>query len=333
EMDNRYKMFADMGARNITDYNQKIKRRKDVDPLPYIVIIIDELADLMMLSPEETERGVTRLAQMARATGIHMVIATQRPSVDVVTGLIKANFPARIAFAVASSTDSRVILDTTGAERLLGQGDMLFQSPDAAAPRRLQGCFVSEPELAKLISYWQRARRFNYVSAEESVQARPAAALPVKPPTAVAAQPVPPPTINLDDDTPTRPNPAVREKETLVTAVEPPAAAIASKPEPEPEPPQPPLWEDLQKAQEEAVTQAQYEDELMPKAIALVRDLQKASTSLLQRRFRIGYTRAARMIDAMEEMGIIGPPTGTSKARQVLLPKENETEGEKASDA
>jgi DNA segregation ATPase FtsK/SpoIIIE, S-DNA-T family len=116
-----------------------------------VVIIIDELADLMMLAPEDTERGITRLAQMARATGIHMIIATQRPSVDVVTGLIKANFPARIAFAVASSTDSRVILDTTGAERLLGQGDMLFQSPDAASPVRLQGCFVSDGELDKLI--------------------------------------------------------------------------------------------------------------------------------------------------------------------------------------
>ncbi len=168
EMDNRYKMFADVGARNITDYNKKIRRQKNVQKMPYIVIIIDELADLMMLSPEDTERGITRLAQMARATGIHMVIATQRPSVDVVTGLIKANFPARVAFAVASSTDSRVILDSTGAERLLGQGDMLFQSPDAAAPARLQGCFVSDEELSKLIAYWQRARRFSTISTEEA---------------------------------------------------------------------------------------------------------------------------------------------------------------------
>ena len=134
EMDSRYKIFADVGARNITDYNKKAKRNKKIEPIPYIVLIIDELADLMMLSPEETERGITRLAQLARATGIHMIIATQRPSVDVVTGLIKANFPSRVAFAVASSTDSRVILDSTGAERLLGQGDMLFQAPDAPAP-------------------------------------------------------------------------------------------------------------------------------------------------------------------------------------------------------
>ena len=133
EMDDRYKLFASVVARNIVEYNKKIRRDQNAQKLPYIVIIIDELADLMMLAPEDTERSITRLAQMARATGIHMVIATQRPSVDVVTGLIKANFPARIAFAVASSTDSRVILDAPGAERLLGQGDMLFQSPDAAA--------------------------------------------------------------------------------------------------------------------------------------------------------------------------------------------------------
>ena len=147
EMDSRYKRFAEVGARNIVDYNKKVRRHTKLEPIPYIVIIIDELADLMMLSPDDTERSVTRLAQLARATGMHMVIATQRPSVDVVTGLIKANFPARIAFAVASGTDSRVILDSTGAERLLGQGDMLYQSPDAAAPVRSQGCFVSDEEL------------------------------------------------------------------------------------------------------------------------------------------------------------------------------------------
>ena len=148
--------------------------------IPYIVIIIDELADLMMTAPEDTGRaGLARLAQMARATGIHMIIATQRPSVDVVTGLIKANFPARIAFAVSSSTDSRVILDQTGAERLLGMGDMLFQKPDAPAPMRMQGCYVSDEELAHLISYWKTARRFHRISAEESIQpAPPIAAMP-----------------------------------------------------------------------------------------------------------------------------------------------------------
>lgn len=349
EMDNRYKMFADMGARNITDYNKKIKRHKDVDPLPYIVIIIDELADLMMLAPEDTERAITRLAQMARATGIHMVIATQRPSVDVVTGLIKANFPARIAFAVASSTDSRVVLDTTGAERLLGQGDMLFQSPDAAAPVRLQGCFVSDGEIGKLIAYWQRARRFNVISAEESVVTRHEETA------------VPPPRINTPAPTP-KPTPPVREtavstnttasteaitQPIKITSSQPPTldndtipfdAApqeqptqfIAPKPEPVPETPRPgesamqqPLWEALQ-AIEEQSDEPELEDDLLPEAITLVRTLQKASTSLLQRRFRIGYTRAARIIDYMQEQGIIGPPTGTSKARKVLLPPPGE---------
>ncbi|MFQ5400348.1 MAG: DNA translocase FtsK 4TM domain-containing protein [Anaerolineae bacterium] len=305
EMDNRYKRFAEVGARNINDYNKKIKNKKDVSPLPHIVIIIDELADLMMLSPEETERGVTRLAQMARATGIHMVIATQRPSVDVVTGLIKANFPARIAFAVASSTDSRVILDTTGAERLLGQGDMLFQSPEAAAPIRLQGCFVGDSELVKLIEYWKKARRFNVITAAESVTTRTQAA---------------------------RPQTATDGRET--TATEPAEAApVEIMPDEAPTQPTPqvqqPLWEELQKAEEKA----KFEDELMPEAIALVRQLQKASTSLLQRRFRIGYTRAARLIDTMEEQGIIGPPTGTSKARKVLLPKEDEETNNKDSEA
>ena len=342
EMDNRYKMFADLGARNIIDYNKKAGKAR-ADKLPYIVIVIDELADLMMLSPEETERGITRLAQMARATGIHMVIATQRPSVDVVTGLIKANFPARIAFAVASSTDSRVILDSTGAERLLGQGDMLFQSPDAAAPVRLQGCFVSDGELNKLIGYWQRARRFNLVSAEESVMPRSEAAQSAQ--AQPSSETLPPP--SRPTRAATEASPSQREKETAVSRPQPPAPPpptsqtltddaptrpinIQQASDNSQQPttssqkpvttPQRPLWEELQKVEEEA----KYDDKLMPEAIALVRQLRKASTSLLQRRFRIGYTRAARMIDAMEEQGIIGPPTGTSKAREVLLPPENE---------
>jgi S-DNA-T family DNA segregation ATPase FtsK/SpoIIIE len=276
EMDNRYKKLADVGARNINEYNRKIKGNGR-EPMPFIVIIIDELADLMMLSPDETERGITRLAQMARATGIHMVIATQRPSVDVVTGLIKANFPARIAFAVASSTDSRVILDTTGAERLLGQGDMLFQSPDAAAPIRMQGCFVSESELNKLIGYWQSAVRFSPVAARTASDEAPLEA------------------VETDEGA---------------------AGGLAgASPAADEGPTQQPLWEELQAQEEEA---QKYEDDLLPEAIALVRQLGKASTSLLQRRFRIGYTRAARMMDVMEEDGIIGPPTGTSKAREVL---------------
>ena len=313
EMDNRYKMFSQVGARNILDYNKKIQADKDRDPLPYIVIIIDELADLMMLSPEDTERGVTRLAQLARATGMHMVIATQRPSVDVVTGLIKANFPARIAFAVASSTDSRVILDSTGAERLLGQGDMLYQAPDAAAPVRAQGCLVSPMELERLIAYWRTARRFNLISAERDAVPRTEAAprsRAVSPPAPVAAASV---ADEGQEDTAgvetvaSVPPPIVKVKAPAETAAAPTRKL---------EPVQQPLWEALQEMEEEAETE--FDDELMPEAIALVRKLNKASTSLLQRRFRIGYTRAARLIDTMEAQGIIGPPTGTSKAREVL---------------
>ena len=318
EMDNRYKMFAQVGARNILDYNKKIQGDKDRDPLPYIVIIIDELADLMMLSPEDTERGVTRLAQLARATGMHMVISTQRPSVDVVTGLIKANFPARIAFAVASSTDSRVILDSTGAERLLGQGDMLYQAPDAAAPVRAQGCLVSPMELERLIAYWRTARRFNLISAERDAVPRTEAA----PRSNAAPRPAP---VAADSVAGGEQENAAGVK--TVASVPPPAVKMkapaqtaAAAPTRKPEPVQQPLWEALQEMEEE--TETEFDDELMPEAIALVRKLNKASTSLLQRRFRIGYTRAARLIDAMEAQGIIGPPTGTSKAREVVATAE-----------
>jgi S-DNA-T family DNA segregation ATPase FtsK/SpoIIIE len=332
EMDNRYQRLADLGARNIVEYNKKAHRNSQ-EKMPFIVIIVDELADLMMLSPEDTERGITRLAQMSRATGIHMIIATQRPSVDVVTGLIKANFPARIAFAVASSTDSRVILDSTGAERLLGQGDMLFQSPDAAAPVRMQGCFVNEGELHNIIEYWRRAR----------IQSRQAAASPEPEP---ATMPAPAPTgeaveAATADKAPTatvvrreRPEQAHKAtpRPTPPPAVAPPAPAASDKDKEKPrdlppivtasthlEPAQPPLWEELQEEMQKAEEEAEkYSDELLPEAIALVQKLNKASTSLLQRRFRIGYTRAARLMDIMEEDGIIGPPTGTSKAREVI---------------
>ena len=361
EMDNRYKQFAAAGARNIEEYNRKLRRGDpNATKLPYIVIFIDELADLMMLAPEDTERSVTRLAQMARATGIHMVIATQRPSVDVVTGLIKANFPARIAFAVASGTDSRVILDATGAERLLGQGDMLFQSPDAAAPVRLQGCFVSDGELAQLITYWQTARRAQVIAAPTTTSpaARPPAAAPDRvvkgtvvlvdpdPATAAHRRPtaaVPPPVshLNAPEAAPDKPAPQRRAPRIPTAPPESPASQptfIAPTPvrpqTPDDRPStlddpstvvrrpssddvlQQPLWEALQEMENGNGEEAG-DDELLPEAIALVRSLNKASTSLLQRRFRIGYTRAARLMDALEDGGIIGPPTGTSKAREV----------------
>ncbi len=157
EMDRRYKLFAKEGARNLEAFNAKaVKQGEQI--LPYIILVIDELADLMMSAPDDVERYVCRLAQMARATGIHLILATQRPSVDVVTGLIKANFPSRIAFAVTSQIDSRVILDTPGAESLLGRGDMLFMRPDSSKLERLQGGFVSDTELERLVRYWKGVR-------------------------------------------------------------------------------------------------------------------------------------------------------------------------------
>ena len=254
QMDDRYRRFAMEGVRNIEEFNGRM-RLTGQKTMHYVVLIVDELADLMMLAPDETERVLTRLAQLARATGIHLVIATQRPSVDVVTGLIKANFPARIAFAVASSVDSRVILDQPGAERLLGHGDMLFQPPDAAAPRRLQGVYVSEPELARLIRYWKNAA--------------------------------------LGGDA-TQPAAPVR------TEAIPGNAPLK----------QAPLWEDVE--------QGDAEDDLFEEAVVLVRRMRKASISMLQRHLRIGYTRAARLIDELEQRGIVGPEPGGSQAREVL---------------
>jgi S-DNA-T family DNA segregation ATPase FtsK/SpoIIIE len=225
--------------------------------LPYLLVIIDELADLMMLAPTETEKAITRLAQLARATGIHLIISTQRPSTNVVTGLIKANFPARIAFATASGVDSRVILDQPGAETLLGRGDMLFQAPDAAAPIRLQGVFVSDVEIDRLVRYWR------FLSAQ------------IKAPRSIPS----------GDGEPEVKVPAIplKQKE---------------------------MWEDMQEEEER--------DPLWEEAVQLVRDQDRASISMLQRRLRIGYTRAARLIEQMAAEKIIGPAQDGPKAREVL---------------
>lgn len=266
EMDARYHRFSQVGARNIAEYNAR-----NSPTLPYMLVLIDELADLMMLAPDETEKALTRLAQLARATGIHLVLATQRPSVDVVTGLIKANFPARVAFAVASGTDSRVILDQPGAERLLGRGDMLFQAPDAAAPVRLQGVFVDDPEIQRLVDYW---RQQAYELRELNIH--PSTATPVN--------------MDLPLNTPLK---------------------------------QTPLWggDDDEKPA----------DPILTDAIKIVREEKKASISMLQRKLRIGYTRAARLIDQLEERGIIGPAVATSQVREVLdLGEDNNTETENA---
>jgi S-DNA-T family DNA segregation ATPase FtsK/SpoIIIE len=256
EMDQRYHKFADIGVRNIIEYNQRMGENGQYK-LPYLVVVIDELADLMMLAPDETERTVTRMAQLARATGIHMVISTQRPSVDVVTGLIKANFPARIAFATASGTDSRVILDQPGAERLLGRGDMLFQAPDAAAPVRLQGVWVSETESLRLVQYWRGLA--GYVA-------------PLSVATAAGGVPD-----MVPKGVPLKQMPMFEEME--------------------PEEDRDPIYDD---------------------AVDLIRRQGRASISMLQRRLRIGYTRAARLIETLEDQGIVSAPQPGSQVREVL---------------
>jgi S-DNA-T family DNA segregation ATPase FtsK/SpoIIIE len=250
EMDSRYKKFAEVGARNIDDFNssQPVK-------LPYIVVVIDELADLMMMAPEETERNLNRLAQLARATGIHVIIATQRPSVDVITGMIKANFPSRISFTVVSGVDSRVVLDQPGAERLMGRGDMLFQAPDAPAPKRLQGVFVSNDEIQRLVKYWIDQGKELTASDPE-----------------------------VKDKMPQKVFPSATLTQTPL---------FDKAPEPD-------------------------EDPYLNQAIEIVRQEERASISMLQRKLRVGYTRAARLVDCLEEKGIIGEPAGGSGVRPVL---------------
>jgi DNA segregation ATPase FtsK/SpoIIIE, S-DNA-T family len=252
EMDSRYKKFSEVGARNIDDFNSRQPNK-----LPYIIVVIDELADLMMMAPEETERNLNRLAQLARATGIHVIIATQRPSVDVITGMIKANFPARLSFKVVSGIDSRVVLDQPGAERLIGLGDMLFQAPDAPSPKRLQGVFVANSEIRKLVDFWKRQAQALVPSQSKTHQS---------------------------EDKP---------------RAEIPSATLT----------QTPLFDEMLHPDE---------DPLLNKAIAIIRKEERASISMLQRKLRVGYTRAARMIDRLEEREIISKPEGASSAREVL---------------
>jgi S-DNA-T family DNA segregation ATPase FtsK/SpoIIIE len=251
EMDSRYRRFASVGVRNIDAFNNSPRA---THKLPHWVIIIDELADLMMAAPMQVERQVCRLAQLARATGIHIVIATQRPSVDVVTGLIKANFPTRIAFAVSSQVDSRTILDGAGAEKLLGRGDMLFQPTDASKPKRLQGSYVSDAELDRIVAWWT-TDRFRHL----------------KPDT-------------VDH-----------------------------------------LLAEAAEEAGEVLEHDEDEDPLYESAKELAAQHSRVSTSLLQRRLRIGYPRAARLIDLLEEQGIVGPAEG-GQSRLVLADGTDEIE-------
>lgn len=248
EMDRRYKLFAEVGVRNIDSYNEL----SGFQALPYIVIFVDELADLMAYAPVEVEDAITRLAQMARATGIHLVIATQRPSVDVITGLIKANIPARIAFNVSSMIDSRVIIDMPGAEKLLGRGDMLYIPPDQAKPTRIQSTFVSEQEVWKLVDYLKK--KGIAVEYTEEVTSMPL------------------------------------------------------------------TWRKSGGAQSGG---ADGKDELFEEAVRVVCQYDRASASLLQRRLSVGYARAARILDQLEEAGIVGPGEG-AKPRDVLVRNADE---------
>jgi S-DNA-T family DNA segregation ATPase FtsK/SpoIIIE len=246
-MDARFKEFSKEQTRNIEAYNAKMDKTRG-NRLPYVMIIIDELADLMLAAPDETEKLITRLAQMARATGVHLVLATQRPSVDVVTGLIKANFPARISFAVTSSVDSRVVLDSPGAEKLLGKGDMLFMAPDSSKLARLQGCFVSDEELARLVKHWRDLQEeFDYIERAP--------------------------------------------------------------------------WDEMS-ASSDGDGKSSPNDELVDKATELILKTNTATISFLQRKLGIGYPRAARLMDQLEELGVVGPDEGNGKPRAILITEE-----------
>jgi len=246
EMERRYALLDAIGAKDIKSYNSKIEKRHiATNRLPYIVLVIDEFADLMATSGKDLEGTIARLAAMSRAVGIHLVLATQRPSVDVITGLIKANFPSRIAFQVASKTDSRIIIDQMGAEKLLGRGDMLFTSSWNPFPSRVQGAFLSEEDVERVVAHVKTLGEPEYISDE----------------------------IFFDEDA---------EDEAL-----------------------------------SSLDSAEEMDPLFDKAVEIVRTFKKASASFLQRRLGVGYNRAARMVELMEEMGIVGPQQG-SKPREIV---------------
>lgn len=260
EMERRYDLLSDSGTKNIEGYNRMIQRKIDsgdlsVKKLPYIVVLIDELADLMLVAAKEVEDSIMRITQMARAAGIHLIVATQRPSTDVITGVVKANIPSRIAFTVSSSIDSRTILDMTGAEKLIGKGDMLFLPMGEGTPTRIQGSFVSEEEVQRVVDYTVKQQKAKY-------------------------------------------------DETFTNLTEKPQGASSYDEKDD-----------------------QYDDPLYNEIVDFVIKSGKTSASLLQRKFRLGYNRAARMIDLLEERGIVGPPNG-SKPREVLVKYDDKKEEE-----
>ena len=255
----RYKMMSDMGVRDLESYNSIVMSEEDGQKLPQVVIIIDELADLMMVAAKEVEDSICRIAQMGRAAGMHLIIATQRPSANVITGLMKANIPSRIAFSVASAMESRIILDTMGAEKLVGKGDMLYAPIGSGKPLRVQGCFVTDGEVEAVAEYVKEhyVADYNQQVLEEI------------------------------------------EKKAQQTGSKKPATA--SDPDPSDE--------ELEG------------DEMLPAAVDVILETGQASVSMLQRRLKLGYARAARIVDEMEEKGIVGPFQG-SKPRSILITKE-----------
>lgn len=256
EMTHRYKILSDNGVRNLEAYNELAAKSDNLKPLPQIVIFIDELADLMMTAPNEVEDSICRLAQKARAAGMHLVIATQRPSVDVITGLIKANIPSRIALTVSNQVDSRTIIDMSGAERLVGKGDMLYYPVGVAKPIRIQGCWISDAEIEAVANFLKNSQKNDYDEEIQQEIERQAAQEKGKKGAAVSAE-------DSDGDF----------------------------------------------------------DEMLPAAVEVVIDAGQASTSLLQRKLKLGYARAARIVDQLEEKGIVGPYGGAAKGREILITK------------
>ncbi len=277
EMERRYTLFNKANARDLPRYNAHLQKNGE-KPLPYIVVIVDEMADLMMAAPEEVEKHICRLAQMARAVGIHLIVATQRPSVDVITGLIKANFPSRIAFAVTSQIDSRVVLDVPGAERLLGRGDMLFMAPDASKLERIQGTFLSDDEINKLVRYWKGIRSYEGSQYHVNIDpAEPAVDTFTMPEQGTGAAGGPPP----------------------------PRLAIGSGPLS-----QAPLFEQI-----EQMKAVDARDDLFDAAAKIAQEHGRVSNDLLRRRLRVGYGRAARLIDQLTAAGVIDQPASEPQAR------------------
>ena len=258
EMLRRYKMMSDLGVRDLESYNSIVMGEEDGKKLPQVVIIIDELADLMMVAAKEVEDSICRIAQMGRAAGMHLIIATQRPSANVITGLMKANIPSRIAFSVASAMESRIILDTMGAEKLVGKGDMLYAPIGSGKPLRVQGCFVTDTEVEAVAGYVKE--NFN---AEYNQQ--------------------------------------------VLEEIEKSAAQTGKK--------------TASVAEIDANEEELDGDEMLPQAVDVILETGQASVSMLQRRLKLGYARAARIVDEMEEKGIVGPFQG-SKPRAILITKE-----------